>query len=325
MGWRRCEIWLETELTWFRERPDGQASALSLHAPSFFGLPAQTLAVAVPNGLAQSRQRRAELRRRRNTKKARAAALVLGPVVALTVAVPRLGGSARAGEALEDDPPSLTLRLGPAGPEVSEELEPQLVARPDEGVASARSRAAKQTQAPAYREIRWHRATSRGLPYAGALEAGTQLPLEGRDWVTWDPVSDSVPNEPRRLFGNEHTIRTVVSVLAAYRGAHPDSPRVVVGDISFRGGGPMEQHRSHQNGLDVDVYYPRRDRVLRAPAATAQIDRELAQALLDRFLAAGAQMVFVGFSTGLHGPSGLVIPYPNHENHMHVRFPPRPA
>jgi pimeloyl-ACP methyl ester carboxylesterase len=173
--------------------------------------------------------------------------------------------------------------------------------------------------------IRWHRATSHGLPYAGALTAGTQLPVDGPDWVTWDPVTDSVPNQPRRLYGNEHTIRTVVSVLAAYRTAHPDAPRVVVGDISFRGGGPMDEHRSHQNGLDVDVYYPRQDGALRAPVATAQIDRGLAQDLLDRFVAAGAQMVFVGFSTGLHGPGGVVIPYPNHEDHMHVRFLAPPA
>ena len=131
-----------------------------------------------------------------------------------------------------------------------------------------------------------------------------------------------LPNEPVRLYGNEHTIRTVVGVLAAYRKADPDAPRVVVGDISFRGGGPMDEHVSHQNGLDVDVYYPRRDRALRAPVASSQVDRVRAQDLLDRFVAAGAQMVFVGFSTGLHGPGGVVIPYPNHENHMHVRFPP---
>jgi len=112
------------------------------------------------------------------------------------------------------------------------------------------------------------------------------------------------------------------AVLASYRKADPDAPRVVVGDISFRGGGPMDEHVSHQNGLDVDVYYPRRDRALRAPVATGQIDRARAQDLLNLFVAAGAQMVFVGFSTGLHGPGGVVIPYPNHENHMHVRFPP---
>ena len=32
-------------------------------------------------------------------------------------------------------------------------------------------------------------------------------------------------------------------------------------------------------------------------------------------------MIFVGYSAGLNGPSDVVIPYPNHENHMHVRFP----
>ena len=64
-----------------------------------------------------------------------------------------------------------------------------------------------------------------------------------------------------------------------------------------------DEHVSHQNGLDVDVYYPRLDRTLRAPTAPDQIDLRLAQDLLDRFVAAGAQMVFVGYSTGLHGPA----------------------
>jgi murein endopeptidase len=96
---------------------------------------------------------------------------------------------------------------------------------------------------------------------------------------------------------------------------------VVVGDISRRDGGRMDEHVSHQNGLDVDVYYPRLDRHLSAPISTGQVDRRLAQDLLDRFVAAGARMVFVGYSTGLRGPGGVVVPYPNHENHMHVRFP----
>ena len=77
----------------------------------------------------------------------------------------------------------------------------------------------------------------------------------------------------------------------------------MIGDISFEDGGPMDEHVSHQNGLDVDVYYPRLDGELRAPTETDQIDTRLAQDLLDRFVAAGAQMVFVGYSTGLHGPS----------------------
>jgi murein endopeptidase len=177
--------------------------------------------------------------------------------------------------------------------------------------------------AVAFPPVEWHHATSVGLPYAGSLLDGTQLPVDGPDWVTWDPVTDSVPNAPNRLYGNEHTIRAIVSVTDEYRAANPEAPRVVIGDISREGGGPMyDEHVSHQNGLDVDVYLPRRDGTLRAPVAPDQIDHRLAQDLVDRFVAAGAQMIFVGDSTGLHGPAGVVIPYANHENHMHVRFPP---
>jgi murein endopeptidase len=160
-----------------------------------------------------------------------------------------------------------------------------------------------------------------GLWFSGRLVDGTQLPIEGPDWVTWNPNTDSVPNWPSRLYGNERTIRAIISVLAAYHAAHPHAPRVVVGDISRRDGGQMDEHVSHQNGLDVDVYYPRLDQRLSAPVTTGQVDRVLAQDLLDRFIAAGARMVFVGYSTGLRGPGGVVVPYPNHENHMHVRFP----
>jgi murein endopeptidase len=326
MAWRRGEIWLDTDVLWFHERSSGQVASLALHAPAFFGLARGTVpAIAVPNGLAASRQRRAELRGRRNARKTRTAALVIGPAVMLTVVAPRLGAGARAGGALEADPPSLTFRLGPTGPEVSEEAPAPPAGRPARvggkpaPQAPPASTAARATPFP---DVHWHRATSRGLPYSGSLTAGTQLPIEGRDWVTWNPVADNVPNQPRRLYGNEHTIRTITSVLAAYRVANPHAPRVVVGDISFRGGGPMEQHRSHQNGLDVDLYYPRLDRVLRAPVRADQVDRALTQDLLDRFVGAGAQKVFVGHSTGLRGPGTIVIPYPHHEDHMHVRFRP---
>ena len=115
------------------------------------------------------------------------------------------------------------------------------------------------------------------MPYGGRLVDGTQLPLRGPGWVTWNPITDSVPNLPHRLYGNEHTIRTVVAVADAYRAAHPHAARVVVGDISREDGGPMDDHVSHQNGLDVDIYLPRVDRKLRAPHTPDEIDRPLAQ------------------------------------------------
>jgi murein endopeptidase len=212
-----------------------------------------------------------------------------------------------------DDPPSLPFQV----------TKPTLERARSVPTTSRNERPhADTTRTDASPSIEWRNATSVGLWWSGSLARGTQLPLEGSDWVTWNPVTDSVPNRPSRLYGNERTIRAIVSVLEAYRAANPKAPRVIVGDISFAGGGPMDAHVSHQNGLDVDIYYPRLDGALRASSSPQAIDRRLAQDLLDRFLAAGAHMVFVGYSTGLHGPARVVIPYPRHENHMHVRFAP---
>ena len=298
MGWRQGEIWLELEPRWFREVTEAGGASLEANAPSFSGLTLESLAAAIPDGLAQSRRRRAELRHRRDARKTRAAAAVIGPAVLLTLATPRLGTSRAAGP-LAEDPPS----------QVDTFLLPPAVTLPP-GAADAET----------FPAVRWERGTSRGLPYAGSLAGGTQLPLEGADWVTWNPVTDRVPNRPNRLYGNDEMIRKLIAVLAAYRGGSPAAPQVVVGDISFRGGGPMELHRSHQNGLDVDIYYPRRDGLLRAPTATGQVDRRLSQELLDAFVAVGVDKVFVGYATDLRGPGDVVVPYPNHEDHMHVRF-----
>jgi hypothetical protein len=310
MSWRIGEVWLDTDLLWFRDQP---------RTP--FGAPAPTAggAVALPEfprfgpaetGLDASRRRRlaagAARRRRRTTRAVPAVALVVGSAIMLPTAALRHRGGTEFVGPLQEDPPSLTL------PE-QQRLDLRLLKQ--EPAQPAHTRAAKPVR------VEWHHATSVGLQYAGRLVRGTQLPIKGPDWVTWNPVTDSSPNLPGRLYGNEHTIRTILSVVAEYRDAHPHAPRVVVGDISFRDGGRMDEHLSHQNGLDVDVYYPRLDRHTSAPTITRQIDRRLAQDLLNRFVAAGATMVFVGYSTGLRGPSGVVVPYPNHENHMHVRFP----
>ena len=307
MSWHRGELWLDTEVLWFRERS---------RVPSFSGM-GPLPSFGPPPGLVASRQRRAARYRRRNMRRVRATALVLSPAVILPLAAHRYGGNHA--KVLIEDPPSLTFRLDPR---LLESGDRPGRAGSDRG-PKAKSVHRRVAATGVFPPVEWHHATSVGLPYDGHLIDGTQLPIEGQSWVTWDPVTNSVPNEPYRLYGNEHTIRAVISVLDAYHVAHPDAPRLVVGDISLKGGGPMtDEHVSHQNGLDVDVYYPRTDRTLRAPTSPAQIDRALSQDLVDRFVAAGAQMIFVGFSTGLTGPSGVVIPYPNHDDHMHVRFPP---
>jgi hypothetical protein len=312
MSWRRGELWLDTDMPWLGEGDlvPVVAGPRSLPLPHF----------APDPGLYASRERRAAWKRRRRTRRARATAVALSPAVVVAIAGLRSDLQLRPWP-LADDPPSETVRLGPeAGTgrarlgSVQDRLDAsRLPGRQSDPDASRDERASS---------IQWNHASSVGLPYRGRLIGGTQLPVSGPDWITWNPVTDSAPNAPDRLYGNERTIRAVLSVTQAYRAAHPDAPRVVVGDISRDGGGPMtDEHISHQNGLDVDVYLPRVDRALRAPLSGSQIDRRLAQDLVDRFVAAGAEMIFVGYSTGLSGPAGVVVPYPGHEYHMHVRFP----
>jgi murein endopeptidase len=121
-------------------------------------------------------------------------------------------------------------------------------------------------------------------------------------------------------------------VLDGYAAAHPEAPRVTIGDISRPRGGPFGKefgfpgHASHQNGLDIDIYYPRRDRSERAARTVAQVDRRLSQDLVNRFVAIGAVQVYVGRKVRLTGPRRVVVPlWRYHENHLHVRLRPGAA
>ena len=174
---------------------------------------------------------------------------------------------------------------------------------------------------PAPEPIAWRESRAIGLPYAGRLKAGVRLPAEDAGYFTWDPVRNTTPNRSWRRYGTDRLVRTLLDVLGEFQDAHPDAPRVGIGDLSRpRGGGFSPLHASHQNGLDVDVYYPRLDRRERAPMRPAQIDRPLAQDLVDRFVDVGAQFVFVGHRTGLRGPRRVVQAIPLHDNHLHVRL-----
>jgi Penicillin-insensitive murein endopeptidase len=166
-----------------------------------------------------------------------------------------------------------------------------------------------------------------GIPSAGRLERGVRLPVAGPDHFTWDPIRRRAANRWWRLWGTYEVVRQTLRVVREYRDAHPGAPRVGIGDLSRPRGrdfGPrygLPGHASHQNGLDVDIYYPRRDRSERAPRGASEINRRLSQDLVDRFVDAGAEVIFVGPNTGLEGPSSVVQAIPNHDNHLHVRFP----
>jgi murein endopeptidase len=179
---------------------------------------------------------------------------------------------------------------------------------------------------PAEPEKKLPPARAAGLPWRGRLVNGRQLPISGPGYLTWDPIRKQVPNRGWRRWGTGRLLRTVHRVLAAYARRHADDPPVLVGDLSRPRGGDFGPqfggigHASHQNGLDVDIYYPRLDGRLRAPRRPDQVDRRAAQELVDAFVREGAERVFVGPSLDLRGPPLVVQPLVNHDNHIHVRL-----
>jgi murein endopeptidase len=176
--------------------------------------------------------------------------------------------------------------------------------------------------------IAWLPSIAFGEPYdRGRLLNGVRLPARGPAHGTWDPVLERTPNRAWRRWGTDLLVRRLLRVARAHRAANPGAPRLLIGDLSRPRGGWFGArfgglgHSSHQNGLDADVYYPRRDRIERAPRRVGQIDRRLAQDLVRRFVRAGAEYVFVGPRTGLRGPRGVVQRLEQHDDHLHVRFP----
>ncbi|HEV2819052.1 MAG TPA: penicillin-insensitive murein endopeptidase [Solirubrobacteraceae bacterium] len=191
----------------------------------------------------------------------------------------------------------------------------------------------KQATAEALRALAWRpppasedRSRAIGRPNDGRLRDGLLLPAQGRDFLTFDPILERAPSRAWRRYATGRLLRVVYGALRDYREANPEAPRVLVGDLSRSGGGWFGRqygglgHASHQNGLDIDLYYPRRDGRRGKPSRASQVDRRLAQELVDAFLARPqVQYAFVGLNVGLTGAAGRVQRIPHHDDHVHIR------
>lgn len=163
---------------------------------------------------------------------------------------------------------------------------------------------------------------------------------------------------PQRAYGQAHVVAHLKNAIAIVRALYPDVHTLAIGDISAREGGKLANHLSHRTGLDVDLGfyfhvvpdgYP--DRFV---AANANLDLEATWALLTAFartahLDDGVQVMFLDYDIqarlhawarkrgtpddqlaqllqyprGKESYSGLVRHWPNHHDHVHVRFKPR--
>ncbi len=95
-------------------------------------------------------------------------------------------------------------------------------------------------------------------------------------------------------------------------------PRIGIGDLSLRGGGPTPAHDSHRTGIDIDIRPMRRGgEEMPVTFNDSAYSRERTQELCDLIYANGKLAVqFVLFND--RGVSG-VRPAGGHHNHLHIR------
>jgi len=90
---------------------------------------------------------------------------------------------------------------------------------------------------------------SRGKPNRGRLIQGEPMPPGEGYRILY----------PHRSFGTYYTVSEMVRVLDAFHQRFPDTPDLIVGDLSMRTGRRLRPHVSHQSGRDVDLTYPRKN------------------------------------------------------------------
>ena len=175
-----------------------------------------------------------------------------------------------------------------------------------------------------------------GQPGAGCVEGAVALPLRGAGFIVVHP-------DRHREFGHPVLIAFLRSLASSAR--HDKSGPLIVGDLGQPRGGPTPSgHRSHQNGLDVDLWYtpgptiPRGQTVV--PPAPSVVDLRTGKVLpawnnrvarLIEMAASNAAVdrIFVhpGIKQALckdktrRGPwLQRVRPWWGHQDHLHVRL-----
>lgn len=160
---------------------------------------------------------------------------------------------------------------------------------------------------------------------------------------------------PQRAYGAHHVIEHLRSTIAVVRALYPDVHTLAIGDISAAGGGKLDNHKSHRTGLDVDVGFYFKKVPAGYPdkfvGANSDLDLEATWALLVAFARTqqvddGVEIIFCDYAVqkrlyewahargtpdedlaellqyprGKDSMSGLVRHWPNHSDHLHVRF-----
>ena len=184
-----------------------------------------------------------------------------------------------------------------------------------------------------------------GRPWRGTLQGGQQMPA-GIGYTV---------RRPLRTWGAPHAVAHVQQAIAAVRSEFSQLHDLAVGDMSKHGGGKIDDHRSHQSGLDIDIgfYFTAPPANYPTSFATADdaLDLDATWALVAAFANQatepdGVRVIFLDhqvagrlyhfaqsrgveqatldamfeFPHGKRAGVGLIRHEPHHADHIHVRY-----
>lgn len=138
------------------------------------------------------------------------------------------------------------------------------------------------------------------------------LPKVGLGYISQQPDSDR--------FGRRSTIDALVSLGRDWHKLHNDAPRIRIGDISRKGGGPFPPHVSHRTGLDVDIGLMRSDgKESGTDIFQTNYSRPLTRELIQMISRTGSiKLIF--FNDNQLVSEKLVNEEKGHDDHLHVRY-----
>jgi penicillin-insensitive murein endopeptidase len=88
-----------------------------------------------------------------------------------------------------------------------------------------------------------------GEPNRGSLLNAVQMPEDER----WETIA------PERAWATQETVEFLRHAIESVHQQYPDTPKVLIGDLSQKYGGFLRRHRSHQSGRDADIGYIYKD------------------------------------------------------------------
>ncbi len=174
-----------------------------------------------------------------------------------------------------------------------------------------------------------------GTPDAGLLVNPMPFP-EGPYWTVRDPDES---------WATDETIGYIVAAIETVQARYPDSPRLVIGDLSNPSGGRLNRHKSHQAGRDADLgfYYQRGEvdgfrtarkkdldlertwALVRALVTDTDIDRifvdrSIISVLYAHAVEQGEDRGWLDDIFGRTAEKGIIQHEKRHKDHLHVRF-----